>query len=106
MPLARILTRFPKEETSWIIERLHAAGYTVETVAPDGLPHAYADLEITLEKSPRQEAIVRAAEVARQAGAGGNVNVYLAAGVLPARDKLAEKLPSLTPVVDFEAKRR
>ena len=107
MPLARILTRFSEDEdTSWIVDRLRTAGYTVETSAPDDLPREYADLEITLEKYPRPEAIIRAAELAGEVAADGNVNVYLAAGVVPARSNAAEKLPSLTPVVDFEAERR
>ena len=55
MPLARIRTHFP-DEVQELCEVLMAAGYVVETVRPDEVHIAPADLEVNVDKLPAVEA--------------------------------------------------
>jgi hypothetical protein len=65
MPLARIITDSPESTTS-LSHQLQQQGFTVELARPGDTQLAPADLEIQFELCDQQQALYRAAELARQ----------------------------------------
>jgi len=63
MPLARIITAYPREALL-LVETLRNLGFAVETVLPRDVRSAPADLEISLDRCPAEEAFARAQELA------------------------------------------
>ena len=81
MPVARIYTRVPEESTA-LIERLRARGYTVELVDPGDFRVTPADLEIRLDRKETGEAFAAAAEFGRKQRSEQNgVEIFVAEGV-------------------------
>lgn len=76
MPVARIYTRVPEESTE-LVERLRARGYTVELVDPADFRVTPADLEIQLDRMKTPEALAAAARFGREHDA----EVFVAAGI-------------------------
>ena len=67
MPLARIITLHP-ERTSALSEQLQQQGFNVELARPEETHLQPAELEIQFEVCDQQQALNRAAELARQLG--------------------------------------
>ena len=67
MPIARIIAR-SSENAAQVAERLRAEGYTVETVLPGDRCATAADLEIRIDECATEEALVMAAQMARDGG--------------------------------------
>jgi hypothetical protein len=81
MPVARIYTRVPEESTA-LVERLRARGYTVEVVDPGDFRVTPADLEIRLDRMKTEEAFAAAAEFGRKQRSEQNgVEIFVAKGV-------------------------
>src|SRR3954464_12582693 len=75
MPVARIITRVPEESTD-LVARLRARGYTVEMVDPGDFRVTPADLEIELDRLKTEEALAAAARFGRKHEA----EIFVAAG--------------------------
>ena len=62
MPLARIITT-SADDSLELSMQLRSRGFRVETVAPDQIPSAPADLEVCLEECAPEEVLTKAALV-------------------------------------------
>jgi hypothetical protein len=76
MPVARIITRVPEESTQ-LVARLRARGYTVELVDPGDFRVTPADFEINLDRMKTPDALAAAARFGREHDA----EVFVAAGI-------------------------
>src|SRR5258706_3172468 len=76
MPVARIITRVPEESTH-LVARLRARGYTVELVDPGDFRVTPADFEINLDRMKTPDALAEAARFGREHDA----EVFVAVGI-------------------------
>jgi hypothetical protein len=87
-PRARIITRFP-ESVATLIQYLEQCGYAVDTLELGQVDTSPADLEITVETYPREQALAKAHELASISDA----DVVVAPGVFSSQPAAATYEP-------------
>jgi hypothetical protein len=98
MPLARIITK-SADDSLELSMQLRSRGFRVETVAPDQIPSAPADLEVSLEECAPEEVLMKAAVVQESE----DLWVFVAPGALDERSRPMRVIPLTPQVVEFRA---
>jgi hypothetical protein len=96
MPLARIITK-SADDSLELSMQLRSRGFRVETVAPDQIPSAPADLEVCLEECAPEEVLTKAALVKESE----DLWVFVAPGALDERSRPMRTIPLIPQVVEF-----
>jgi hypothetical protein len=96
MPLARIITK-SADDSLELSMQLRSRGFRVETVAPDQIPSAPADLEVCLEECAPEEVLTKAALVKESE----DLWVFVAPGALDERSRPIRAIPLIPQVVEF-----
>jgi hypothetical protein len=95
MPLARIITE-SVDDSLELTMQLRARGFLVETVSPDQIPDAPADLEVRLEECSPEDVLSKAAQVTESE----DLWVFVAPGALDERARPIRTIPLLPHVFD------
>lgn len=95
MPLARIITE-SVDDSLELTMQLRARGFLVETVSPDQIPDAPADLEVRLEECSPEEVLSKAAQVTESE----DLWVFVAPGALDERARPIRTIPLLPHAFD------
>ena len=96
MPLARIITT-SADDSLELSMQLRSRGFRVETVAPDQIPGAPADLEVCLEECAPEDVLSKAAVVQESE----DLWVFVAPGALDERPRPIRVIPLTPQVVEF-----
>jgi hypothetical protein len=96
MPLARIITK-SADDSLELSMQLRSRGFRVETVAPDQIPSAPADLEVCLEECAPEDVLTKAALVKESE----DLWVFVAPGALDERSRPMRVIPLIPQVVEF-----
>jgi len=96
MPLARIITT-SADDSLELSMQLRSRGFRVETVAPDQIPSAPADLEVCLEECAPEEVLTKAALVKESE----DLWVFVAPGALDERSRPMQVIPLMPQVVEL-----
>jgi hypothetical protein len=96
MPLARIITK-SADDSLELSMQLRSRGFRVETVAPDQIPNAPADLEVCLEECAPEDVLAKAAVVKESE----DLWVFVAPGALDERARPMRVIPLVPQVVEF-----
>jgi hypothetical protein len=95
MPLARIITD-SVDDSLELTMQLRARGFLVETVSPDQIPDAPADLEVRLEECSPEDVLSKAAQVTESE----DLWVFVAPGALDERARPIRTIPLLPHAFD------
>lgn len=95
MPLARIITE-SVDDSLELTMQLRARGFLVETVSPDQIPDAPADLEVRLEECSPEDVLSKAAQVTESE----DLWVFVAPGALDERARSIRSIPLLPNAFD------
>ena len=95
MPLARIITE-SVDDSLELTMQLRARGFLVETVAPDQIPDAPADLEVRLEECSPEDVLHKAAQVTESE----DLWVFVAPGALDEGARPIRTIPLLPHAFD------
>src|ERR1700739_2463715 len=95
MPLARIITE-SVDDSLELTMQLRARGFLVETVSPDQIPDAPADLEVRLEECSPEDVLSKAAQVTESE----DLWVFVAPGALDERARPIRTIPLLPHAFD------
>ena len=95
MPLARIITD-SVDDSLELTMQLRARGFVVETVSPDQIPQAPADLEVRLEECSPEDVLSKAAQVTESE----DLWVFVAPGALDERARPVRTIPLLPHAFD------
>ncbi len=98
MPLARIITK-SADDSLELSMQLRSRGFRVETVAPDQIPSAPADLEVCLEECAPEDVLTKAAVVQESE----DLWVFVAPGALDERSRPMRVIPLTPQVVELRA---
>jgi len=99
MPLARIITT-SVDDSLELSMQLRSRGFRVETVAPDQIPSAPADLEVCLEECAPEDVLTKAAIVQESE----DLWVFVAPGALDERSRPMRVIPLTPHVVEISAR--
>jgi hypothetical protein len=99
MPLARIITT-SADDSLELSMQLRSRGFRVETVAPDQIPSAPADLEVCLEECAPEDVLTKAAIVQESE----DLWVFVAPGALDERSRPMRVIPLTPQVVEISAR--
>ena len=98
MPLARIITT-SADDSLELSMQLRSRGFRVETVAPDQIPSAPADLEVCLEECAPEDVLTKAAIVQESE----DLWVFVAPGALDERSRPMRVIPLTPQVVELRS---
>ena len=98
MPLARIITK-SADDSLELSMQLRSRGFRVETVAPDQIPSAPADLEVCLEECAPEDVLTKAAIVQESE----DLWVFVAPGALDERSRPMRVIPLTPQVVELRS---